>query len=90
MVRTAHRNPSRNSCNILLISVAPGATISNDKKPLKPDRAKPVEMDRAFKTAWVAKEARKAKITDEALCHAIRQVMQGQSDDLGGGVYKNV
>ncbi|OFZ68774.1 MAG: addiction module toxin RelE [Betaproteobacteria bacterium RBG_16_58_11] len=45
-------------------------------------------MDRAFKTAWFTKEARKAKITDEALCHAIRQVMQGQADDLGGGVYK--
>ena len=60
------------------------------KKPLKPDRAKPVEMDRAFKTAWFAKEARKAKIADEALCHAIRQAMQGQSDDLGGSVYKNV
>ena len=37
---------------------------------------------------WFTKEARKAKITDEALCHAIRQVMQGQADDLGGGVYK--
>ncbi|MEK7736215.1 MAG: type II toxin-antitoxin system RelE/ParE family toxin, partial [Pseudomonadota bacterium] len=45
-------------------------------------------MDRTFKTAWFAKEARKAKIVDEALCHAIRQVMQGQADDLGGGVYK--
>ena len=45
-------------------------------------------MDRAFKTAWFAKEARKAKISDEALCHAIQQVMRGQSDDLGGGVYK--
>ena len=25
---------------------------------------------------------------DAELCHAIRQVMQGQADDLGGGVYK--
>ena len=58
------------------------------KKLSNPGRAKPVEMDRTFKTAWFAKEARKAKIADEALCHAIRQVMQGQSDDLGGGVYK--
>jgi len=58
------------------------------KKLPKPDSAKPVKTDRAFKTAWFAKEARKAKITDEALCHAIRQVMQGQADDLGGGVYK--
>lgn len=43
---------------------------------------------RVFKTAWFAKEARKAKITDIELCHAVRQVMQGQADDLGGGVYK--
>ncbi len=43
---------------------------------------------RAFKTAWFAKEARKAKIADSDLCRAIRQVMQGQADDLGGGVFK--
>lgn len=43
---------------------------------------------RAFKTAWFAKEARKAKISDEALCKAIKQVIQGQADDLGGGVFK--
>jgi hypothetical protein len=43
---------------------------------------------RTFKTAWFAKEARKAKITDSDLCKAIGQVMQGQADDLGGGVYK--
>lgn len=58
------------------------------KKLPKPDSAKPVETDRAFKTAWFAKEAGKAKIADKELCHAIRQVMQGQADDLGGGVYK--
>src|ERR1019366_10380925 len=58
------------------------------KKLPKPDSTKPVEMDRAFKTAWFAKEARKAKIAEEELCRAIRQVMQGQADDLGGGVYK--
>jgi hypothetical protein len=43
---------------------------------------------RAFKTAWFAKAAKKALITDAELCDAIRQVMQGQADDLGGGVYK--
>jgi hypothetical protein len=48
----------------------------------------PYKPDRAFKTAWFAKEARKAKIADEVLCRAIRQVMLGQADDLGGGVYK--
>jgi hypothetical protein len=45
-------------------------------------------LDRVFKTAWFAKETRKAKINDEALCCAISQVMQGQADDLGGGVFK--
>ena len=48
------------------------------KKPLK----------RAFKTAWFSKAARKARIGDLALIAAIREVMQGQADDLGGGVFK--
>ena len=58
------------------------------KKLPKTAFLKPVGLDRVFKTAWFAKEARKAKITDDALCRAIKQVMQGQADDLGGGVYK--
>ncbi|MEW5903966.1 MAG: type II toxin-antitoxin system RelE/ParE family toxin [Pseudomonadota bacterium] len=49
---------------------------------------KPQITVRAFKTAWFAKEARKTKIADSDLCRAIRQVMQGQADDLGGGVFK--
>lgn len=57
------------------------------KLPL-PVRAKSARSDQVFKTAWFAKESRKAKITDENLCLAIKQVMQGQADDLGGGVYK--
>jgi len=48
------------------------------KKPLK----------RPFKTAWFSKAARKARIGDPALIAAIREVMQGQADDLGGGVFK--
>jgi len=44
--------------------------------------------DRTFKTAWFAKAARKAHITDAELCKAIRQVALGQVDDLGGGVFK--
>ena len=44
--------------------------------------------ERAFKTAWFTKAARKARITDVELCSAIRQVMLGQADDLGGGVFK--
>ena len=44
--------------------------------------------ERVFKTAWFTKAARKAHILDEELCSAIRQVMLGQADDLGGGVFK--
>jgi hypothetical protein len=43
---------------------------------------------RVFKTAWFSKAAKKAHISDEELCAAIRQVMLGQADDLGGGVFK--
>ena len=43
---------------------------------------------RAFKTAWFAKAARKARISDDELCEAIQEVMKGQADDLGGGVFK--
>jgi hypothetical protein len=44
--------------------------------------------ERVFKTAWFSKAARKVRITDAELCAAIRQVMLGQADDLGGGVFK--
>jgi hypothetical protein len=44
--------------------------------------------ERIFKTAWFSKAAKKGHIIDEELCSAIRQVMLGQSDDLGGGVFK--
>jgi hypothetical protein len=43
---------------------------------------------RAFKSAGFAKAARKAGMTDKLLCRAIVQVMAGQADDLGGGVFK--
>jgi hypothetical protein len=43
---------------------------------------------RVFKTAWFSKAAKKAHISDEDLCSAIRQAMLGQADDLGGGVFK--
>jgi hypothetical protein len=43
---------------------------------------------RAFKTAWFSRAARKARIGDPALIVAIREVMQGQADDLGRGVFK--
>ncbi len=44
--------------------------------------------ERVFKTAWFSKAARKALITDAELCSAIKQVMQGQAIDLGGGIFK--
>jgi len=43
---------------------------------------------RVFKTAKFSKEAKKARISDSELCMVIRQVMAGQADDLGGGVFK--
>ena len=43
---------------------------------------------RVFKTPWFAKMAKKANISDYDLCSAIRQVIQGKADDLGGGVFK--
>lgn len=45
---------------------------------------------RAFKTAWFGKTAKKARIGDPALRAAILEVMQGQADDLGGGVFKKL
>jgi hypothetical protein len=46
------------------------------------------ETARAFKTAWFSKAARKARIEDGELCEALQEVMKGQADDLGGGVFK--
>jgi hypothetical protein len=41
-----------------------------------------VGAERVFKTAWFTKVSKKAHITDDELCSAIRQVMLGQADDL--------
>jgi hypothetical protein len=43
--------------------------------------------DRIFKTSWFSKAAKKALIDDVELCSAMQQVMLGQADDLGGGVF---
>lgn len=43
---------------------------------------------RVFKTKSFAVIAKKAGITDADLCKAIQEVMNGQGDDLGGGVWK--
>ena len=45
-------------------------------------------LNRSFKTAKFARDANKAKITDLDLCLAIQQILLGQADDLGGGVFK--
>jgi hypothetical protein len=45
-------------------------------------------LTRAFKTAWFGEAARKARIGDPASIAAIREVVQGRADDLGGGVFK--
>jgi len=50
--------------------------------------AKTETATRVFKTAWFSKAASKARISDAALCAAIKQAMQGQAVDLGGGVFK--
>jgi hypothetical protein len=49
--------------------VAPGATITFVANPAD-------EAVRTFKTAWFAKAARKAHITDEELCSAIQQLIR--------------
>ncbi len=46
------------------------------------------ETTRIFKTRWFSKAAKKALIKDDELCEAIAEVMAGQADDLGGGVFK--
>lgn len=43
---------------------------------------------RVFKTAWFAKKARAAGISDPDLCKAVKELMAGQGDDLGGNVWK--
>jgi hypothetical protein len=43
---------------------------------------------RAFKTAVFARQASQAGISDAMLCKAFAQALLGQSDSLGGGVFK--
>ncbi|BBP54994.1 hypothetical protein PHLH3_46200 [Pseudomonas sp. St386] len=43
---------------------------------------------RVFKTKTFAAAAKKAEITDADLCKAVQEVVNGQGDDLGGGVWK--
>ena len=43
---------------------------------------------RAFKSSRFARDAKKAGISDADLCRAFGQMLKGQCDDLGGGVFK--
>ena len=43
---------------------------------------------RVFKTKWFSKAARSHAISDNELCQAIQDVLEGKADALGGGVYK--
>jgi len=43
---------------------------------------------RVFKTAGFLRAAKKAHISDGELCQTIREVILGQVDNLGGGVFK--
>lgn len=44
---------------------------------------------RVFKTKWFSREAKNHAIKDDALYQAIAAILQGQADDLGGGVFKS-
>ena len=46
------------------------------------------DLNRAFKISRFSKDEKKTKIKDVELCLAIQQVLLGQVDDLGGGVFK--
>ncbi|MEZ2416984.1 type II toxin-antitoxin system RelE/ParE family toxin [Luteibacter sp. RCC_6_2] len=43
---------------------------------------------RVFKTAWFAKAAKKERIPESELRAITREILRGQADDLGGGVFK--
>jgi len=66
--------------NLVSRKIAPGATLWFEDQAGKSERV--------FKTAWFTKASKKAHIKDDELCIAIRQVMLGQADDLGGGIFK--
>ena len=43
---------------------------------------------RVFKTKTFARLARKTGLSDATLCEAVREIMAGYAEDLGGGVWK--
>lgn len=62
---------------------------SKGAKAAKPTAAKAkLTAERAFKTKWFNRKAEDEGIADQELCKAFKEVMKGQADDLGGGVWK--
>jgi hypothetical protein len=57
-------------------------------KPAVPAETIALVKRRTFKSAWFANAASKRGILDTELCEAIKEVLLGQADDLGGGVWK--
>lgn len=43
---------------------------------------------RVFRTKWFTKAARSQGIKDVVLCDALKTVLEGKAENLGGGVYK--
>lgn len=43
---------------------------------------------RGFKTAYFAKQAKRARISDTELCRILSELAEGKVTDLGGGVFK--
>lgn len=62
-------------------TVAPSATLSHAGSAASRSR-------RVFKTKGFSRLARRRGIPDDELCKAIHEVMLGQGDDLGGGIWK--
>jgi hypothetical protein len=66
-----------------LITIAPGATLI--AWPTRLENQSGFSKQRGFPKR---QRTKKAHIPDGELCAAVRQVMLGQADDLGGGVFK--
>jgi hypothetical protein len=58
------------------------------KKVVLANRAASRDVHRSFNTSWFAKAVKKRGISDDELCQALAEIMLGQADDLGGGVWK--
>ncbi|NUU00971.1 type II toxin-antitoxin system RelE/ParE family toxin [Herbaspirillum robiniae] len=55
---------------------------------LSPPRVENEGICRVFKSRWFAREVRRSQIPDSELRAAVGQLIKGQGEDLGGGVWK--